>query len=69
MIVQVSKTRLPAISFLFLLYSKSGKSKMKTSGLSQIAAVLGVFYLRTHRFYKGLIDICTGIRYDPIFDS
>ena len=22
---------------------------MKTSGLSQIAAVLGVFYLRTHR--------------------
>lgn len=42
---------------------------MKTSGLSQIAAVLGVFYLRTHRFYKDLIDICTGIRYDPIFDS
>ena len=37
---------------------------MKTSGLSQIAAVLGVFYLRTHRFYKDLIDICTGIRYD-----
>lgn len=42
---------------------------MKTSGLSQIAAALGVFYLRTHRFYKDLIDICTGIRYDPVFDS
>ena len=29
---------------------------MKTSGLSQIAAVLGVFYLRTHRFYKDLMS-------------
>ena len=28
---------------------------MKTSGLSQIAAVLGVFYLQTHRFYKDLM--------------
>ena len=30
---------------------------MKTSGLSQIAAVLGVFYLRTHRFYNLSFDV------------
>lgn len=36
---------------------------MKIDPETEISKIIDV-YLRTHRFYKDLIDICTGIRYD-----